>query len=118
MLLFHCAFCEYAFDNTYNFLLRDNPYYGENTFGQVARLMPERVYVLHQRLQQLKDGGWMNVSRTKKAYKTDEQGNYWDETQQIKFFGDFLEALNHVPQLYSNSFTRWLINYLTYLNRI
>ena len=57
MLLFHRAFCEYAFNDTYNFLLRDDQYYGKNTFGEVARLMPERAFVLYQQLQQLKDGG-------------------------------------------------------------
>jgi hypothetical protein len=106
MLLFHRAFCEYAFDNTYNFLLRDDPYYGKNTLGQVARLMPEQAFVLNQRLQQLKDRGWMNVSWTKKTYKTDEEGNYWEETQQIKFFGDFLEALNNAPQV--KTLFKWL----------
>lgn len=36
LLLFHRAFCEYLFDDTFNFLLRDDPYFGINTFGQAA----------------------------------------------------------------------------------
>ena len=50
MLLFHRSFCENLFDNTFNFLLRDDPYFGINTFGQAARLMPERIYVVHEHL--------------------------------------------------------------------
>jgi hypothetical protein len=62
MLLFHRAFCKYTFDDTFDFMLKDDPYYGKNTFGQVARLMPERAYVVHQRMKQLKDGGWKDVT--------------------------------------------------------
>ena len=31
----------------------------------------------------------MNVSWMKKTYKTDEEGDFWEETQQIKFFCDY-----------------------------
>ena len=59
MLLFHRAFCEYAFNDNFGFLLRNDPYFGSGTFGQLAGFMPERIYVMHKQLSELKDGGWM-----------------------------------------------------------
>lgn len=76
MLLFHQAFCEYAFNDNYEFILRNDPYYGRNTFGQVSRLMPERAAVMHQKVHELMDGGWRNKEE----------------------FKPFLEALDRVPE--------------------
>ena len=56
MLLFHRGFCDYAFDDTFSFLHRNDPYFG--TFGQLACLMTEQCYVMPKQLNDLKDGGW------------------------------------------------------------
>ena len=56
MLLFHRAFCEYAFNDTFSFLHPNDPYFG--TFGQMARLMLEQCYVMHRQLQDTKGDGW------------------------------------------------------------
>ncbi len=58
MLLFHRGFCEAAFDDSFSFLLQDDPYFGHNTFGQGARHMPERAAVMLQQINALKDGKW------------------------------------------------------------
>ena len=58
MLLFHRAFCEYAFNDNFSFLLRNDPFFGAGTFGQLSRFMPERVYVIYKQLSELEDGGW------------------------------------------------------------
>jgi hypothetical protein len=97
MLLFHRAFCEFAFDDSFDFLLRNDPYYGVNTFGQVARLMPERAYVMYHRLQQLKNGGWKTVSWEEKEYSTNAVGDIVEITTRGLFFGKFIESLRKVP---------------------
>ena len=76
MLLFHRAFCEYAFDNHFLFLLRNDPFFGVGTFGQLARFMPERVYVICQQLYELKDDKWKNKPE----------------------FAKYLEALKGIPK--------------------
>ncbi len=58
MLLFHRGFCEYMFNDNFGFLLRNDPFFGPNTFGQCARFMPERTYVMQKQLNELKDEGW------------------------------------------------------------
>lgn len=88
MLLFHRAFCEYAFNDSFGFLLRNDPYYGKNTFGQVARLMPERVAVMYQRLQELKGGKWKHVSwKMQKKSKKDLLRSH--ETRKIMLLNNF-----------------------------
>ena len=61
MLLFHRAFCEYAFNDNFSFLLRNNSCFGEGTFGQLSQFMAERTYVMYKQMNELKDGGWENV---------------------------------------------------------
>ena len=97
MLLFHRAFCEYAFNDSFGFLLRNDPYYGKNTFGQVARLMPERVAVMYQRLQELKGGKWKHVSWKMQKKSEDSEGIPVFTTEEGLFFDDFTTALESVP---------------------
>lgn len=69
MLLFHRAFCEYTFNDNYGFLLKNDSYYGNGTFGQLARHMAERTYVMHRQLEELKDGGWRGKPQFAKFVK-------------------------------------------------
>ena len=77
MLLFHRGFCEYAFNDNFSFLLRNDPYLGHGTFGQLARFMPERSYIMFKQITELENGGW----------KTKPQ------------FAKYLHALKGVPEV-------------------
>ena len=56
MLIFHQAFAEFMVNDNFKFFMQNDPYFGDNTFGNVARLCPERIYVMVQQLKQLKEG--------------------------------------------------------------
>ena len=80
MLLFHRAFCEYTFNDNFDFLKRNDLYFGSGTFGQLARFMPVQVYVMHKQLEELKNGGW----------------------KKKKPFEKYVEALKGIPQTSAN----------------
>lgn len=75
MLLWNRAFCDYAFNPNWRFILKDDPYFG--SFGQCARLMAERTVVIYNQAAELKPsldkdssgqyhlGGW----KTNPAFK-------------------------------------------------
>ena len=69
MLLFHRAFCEYAFNDNFGFLMRNDPYFGSGTFGQLARFMPERVYIMYMQLSEFKEGKWKDKPEFAKYLK-------------------------------------------------
>mmetsp|Transcript_13666 Transcript_13666/g.29759 ORF Transcript_13666/g.29759 Transcript_13666/m.29759 type:complete len:124 (-) Transcript_13666:44-415(-) len=76
MLLFHRAFFDYAFNDNFAFSSRNDPYFGSGTFGQLARFMPERIFVMYKQLSELKDGKW----------------------KEKKEFAKYLEALEGIPE--------------------
>lgn len=43
----------------FNFLKKNDPFLGKGTFGQLSRFGPERLYVMHMKLQELEEG-WRN----------------------------------------------------------
>lgn len=49
----------------FSYLKKDDPYLGQNTYGHLSRLGPERCYVMHSLLVELENGGW----KTKDEYK-------------------------------------------------
>jgi hypothetical protein len=81
MLLFHRAFCEYTFNDNFDFLKRNDIYFGSGTFGQLSRFMPVQIYVMRKQLDELKDGGWK---------ERDE-------------FKPYIEALEGIPEKSSNN---------------
>lgn len=57
----------------FNFLKIDDPYLGDNTYGHIARLGPERCMVMHHQLMELEDSGWETKEEFRsyqKAYAT------------------------------------------------
>ena len=42
----------------FSYLKIDDPYLGDNTYGHLSRLGPERCYVMHSHLLELENGGW------------------------------------------------------------
>lgn len=66
MLHFQRAFCEYAFNDNWRFLLQNDPFLGPGTFGQCARMMAERCAVMHDQLEKLKGDGWQALPEFKK----------------------------------------------------
>ena len=57
VLVFHRAFCDYAFNDYLAFMLRNNPYFGAGTFGHLSRFMLQRAFVISKQLPELEDGG-------------------------------------------------------------
>ena len=45
--------CDPSSTDDFNFLMKDNPILGNNTFGQLAAYGPERCYVMHRKLELL-----------------------------------------------------------------
>ena len=76
MLLFHRGFCEYMFNDHFNFLKKNDQYFGPGTFGQLSCFMAERTYVMKMHLECLKNGGWKD----------------------LKEFADYAESLMGVPE--------------------
>lgn len=115
MLLFHKAFCDYAFNDNFAFLLRDDPYYGINTFGQGSRHMAVRCYVMRKQLDELKNGGWKEkdeftkfkeaLANIPKESKHDAKRAYFGRMVE-KFFGIYEENLE------KHLFDRWRNNKL------
>ena len=74
MLLFHRAFTDYAFNDTWRFLLQNNPHFGTNTFGQGAQFVAERAAILYKKATELLelDGNgeprWKTASTRFKQY--------------------------------------------------
>ena len=74
MLLFFRAFTDYAFNDTWRFLLQNNPHFGTNTFGQCAQFMAERAAISYEKaneLLELGDNGkprWQTASNRFKQY--------------------------------------------------
>ena len=60
MLLFFRGYTDSFFNDHWAFLMRNDPYFGPGTHGQLARFMAERVYLMQKELDELKDGGWKN----------------------------------------------------------
>ena len=43
----------------FNYLKKNDPFLGKDTFGQLARFGPERLYIMHKKLKELEeDDGW------------------------------------------------------------
>ena len=76
MLLFHCAFRDYTFNDKLLFLLLNDPFFGAGICGQLACFMPEQVYIIYQQSYELKDGKWKNKPE----------------------FAKYLEALKGIPE--------------------
>lgn len=84
MLLWHRAFTDYVFNDSWRFLLQNDPYFGPGTFGQCARFMAERAAVIKQRLDDLRAG---------------EHEDGWKD---IPAFAKYLEAAMGVPEATEN----------------
>jgi hypothetical protein len=66
-LLFFHGFCEYFFDPHMEWFKRNDPVFGDGSYGQISHLVPEHLYIFFQQLDQLThDDGW----RTLPAFKT------------------------------------------------
>ena len=61
----YCCISPFCID-MFNFLKIDDPYLGDNTFGHIARLGPERCSVMHHQLSKLENNGW----ETKKEFES------------------------------------------------
>lgn len=74
MLLFHRAFTDYAFNDTWRFILQNNHHFGSNTFGQGAQFMAERAAILYNKAMELMTvddngvPGWKTASDGFKKY--------------------------------------------------
>jgi hypothetical protein len=67
----------------FNFLKINDPFLGNGTFGQLARLGPERCAVMHMHLSELENGGW----REKKEFKRFVDA-YSSSTEKVKAYLD------------------------------
>jgi len=73
----------------FNFIKMDDPFLGDGTFGQLARLGPERCAVMHILLSELERGGWKGKVEFKpfiKAYNTvagDAEKKYLDKAVDV-----------------------------------
>ena len=72
---------QYVINHNFGFLLSNDPYFGDGTFGQLVRFMAERVYVMVDQLSGLKEGGWKEKHE----------------------FSKYCEALEGVPVVSENS---------------
>jgi hypothetical protein len=79
MLLFFQAFCKYAFNHHFAFMKCNNPYFGSETYGQLACFMPECIYLMKREVSTLRG----------------EDGNGW---KGINLFAPYLKALSNVPK--------------------
>lgn len=76
MLLFHRAFTDCAFNDSWRFLVQNDPWLGENTYGQGSRMMAERLVVMYNQVDELKKN---------------------DAWQNRKEFGKYMTAVNSIP---------------------
>ena len=66
VLYFLDGFNKAFFQDMYHFLMRDDPFLGTNTFGQLSRFGPERCYVMHKKMSELEGNGWKAKHEFKK----------------------------------------------------
>ena len=77
-LLFFRGFCEYFFDPHMEWFKRNDPVFGDGSYGQISRLVPEHLYIFFDQFGQLiKDDGWKNIPS----------------------FKPFLDAVDELPEL-------------------
>ena len=50
----------------FSYLKIDDPYLGDNTYGHLSQLGPERCYVMHSHLLELENGGWKDREEFKR----------------------------------------------------
>jgi hypothetical protein len=84
MLLFFQAFCKYAFNHHFAFMKCNNPYFGSGMYGQLASVMPERIYLMKREVSTLQG----------------EDCNGW---KGINLFAPYLKALSNVPKKSNHS---------------
>ena len=79
MLHFHKGFCDYTFNNHFDFLKRNDMYLGKGTFGHLSRFMPVQIYLMKKELDELRA-----------AFSTDE----WKKLPEFK---EYANALDGIP---------------------
>ena len=58
MLLFFRGFGDIYFDDMFHFTMKDDPFLGEGSFGQISRFCVERCYIMHKLLSDIEKGNW------------------------------------------------------------
>jgi hypothetical protein len=49
------------FDGNMEWAKRNDPVFGDGSYGHIARLLPEHIYVMERQLNDIKDGGWRDM---------------------------------------------------------
>jgi len=80
MLLFFDGFCKYTFTYHFEIMKKNNPYYGDGTYGQLAQFMSLQAYLIVRDLNVL----------------VGEDGN-GDGWRGIDEFGPYCKAISNIP---------------------
>lgn len=76
-LLWFNGFCGHFFDRHMEWFKRDDPVFGEGSYGQISRLVPEHLFIFFKELKAMMGNGW-------KAFPE---------------FKPFLDAVETVPEM-------------------
>ena len=69
-LLFFNAFCEHFFDRHMEWFKRNDPVFGDGSYGQISRLVPEHLHIMLSHLQEMiSNDGWKNIAAFKPPQK-------------------------------------------------
>lgn len=50
------------FDGNMEWAKRNDPIFGDGSYGHIARFLPEHIFIMERQLNELKDGGWKEMA--------------------------------------------------------
>jgi len=113
MLLFFSGFCKYTFTDHFELLKKNDPYFGDGTFGQISRFMSLVAYCVDNDMNKLKSDngtGWMSMNefqpyltaiRNVPAVTTHAANRAFYDSLPMIFFNKYHNILN------KHFITRW-----------
>jgi len=130
MLLFFRGFGDIYFDDMFHFTMKDDPFLGEGSFGQISRFCVERCYIMHNLLSDIEKGNWKEWTQFQEYTRALEGVNNKDDFDKMTtiFFQRFRNVFDkHVAPCWrsdtilhyiiggnptlAKEFARWLVDY-------
>jgi hypothetical protein len=118
-LLFFTAFCDHFFDRHMDWLKRNDPVFGDGSYGQISRIVFEHLHIMLEELKAMKDNnGWKGIAAFKPFVdavdglrdlgKGTNGGKEFYETASTTFFVQFEQSLTTQIQQWQSPEVTWM----------
>jgi hypothetical protein len=68
-LLWFVAFCDVFYDRHHEWLKRNDPLFGQGSYGHIICFVFEHIYIMHRDLSKLENGGWKDLDEFKPYFE-------------------------------------------------